>query len=321
MNIAIRVPDELHLKILSFPFLHALNRHFVENLDEEDILNIHLISTKESLGVLNMLPFKAYYQTIPDEDVNNMLAAHLHLGNLTKSVVDIYITLTESFVDTMIGKNLKASKRIGFSTLKNNLLLHKKIPNLAFEHYSQKIFSLLDGLEDCDQKLKRVTSRKLDPLYSNWAQEKYIVLNIEVVDGKLNEEWIDLVNLFENKKIVLMVADFNSAKAKEELSSFISKCSKKNKYEIFNHDEVINFGKLVSYCDCFVSSDSGFIQYAAYCGTQTFHLNREDGEYFDNRYLLGDTVRCSTSDSYYNDAGGFHYGKFFDEIFHYVGGQ
>jgi ADP-heptose:LPS heptosyltransferase len=321
MNLAIRVPDELHLKVLSFPFLHAINRHFVESLEEDDILNIHLISTGKSLDVLNMLPFKAYYQTIPEEDANNMLAAHINLGNLNRADVDIYISLTDNFVDTMIGKNLKAKKRIGFSSFKNNLLLHKKIPDQEFEHYSQKIFSLLEGLDDCRQKLKRVTSRKMEHLYTEWKNDGYVFINIEVIEEKLNVEWIDLINHFDNKNIVLMASELPSNISNSLLNDFVQKCSKKNKYKVFDHSEIIDFGKIAGNCDCFVSPDSHFVQYASYCGAQIFHLNREDGEYYDNQYFIADTVRCSESDSYYQDGEDFHYGKFFDEVLNYLNAQ
>jgi ADP-heptose:LPS heptosyltransferase len=315
MNLAIRVPDELHLKILSYPFLHAINRHFIENLSEDDVLNIHLISTAESLDVLNMLPFKAYYQTVPMEDVNNLLAAHLNLGNLNKSDVDIYISLTENFVDAMIGKNLKAKRRIGFSSFKSNLLLHKKISDLPHDHYSQKIFSLLEGLDNCEQKLKKVTCRKVAPFYKEWGDSSYIVLNIEVKDDELNKEWIDLINHLSDQKVVLMA---DSVGAQKLLNEFIGKCSKKNEYKIFDQSDLIGFGKMIANSQCFVSSDSGFVQYAAYCGAQIFHLNRKDGDYYDNRFFMADTVRCSISDNYYQDGNEFHYGKFFDEIINYL---
>jgi ADP-heptose:LPS heptosyltransferase len=218
----------------------------------------------------------------------------------------------------MIGKNLKAKKRIGFSSFKNNILLHKKIPDLPFEHYSERIYSLLDGLDECKQRIKRVSSREIEPFYKDWNRKSYTVLNIESIDGKLNEEWIDLINLFQNEKIVLMASDFNAEEAKRLLNDYIKKCSKKNEYKVFDQSETINFGKLASFCKCFVSSDSGFIQYASYCGAQIFHLNRKDGDYFDNRYFLGDTVRCSETDSYYKDGDEFHYGKFFDEVLNYI---
>ena len=150
MNLAVRVPSELHLKILSFPFLHALNRFFIEALEDDEPFHFHIISEKEDLDVLNLLPFRAYYQTIHPDDVSNPFAAHKHLGNLTKSEVGHYITLTDSFTDAMIGKNLNAKKRIGFSITKNNLLLHKKIKSSTNEHHSQKVFSLIQGIEDCD---------------------------------------------------------------------------------------------------------------------------------------------------------------------------
>ena len=318
MNLAVKVPDDLHLKILSFPFLHALNRYFMDTLEENETFNFHLISQKENLDVLNMLPFKAYYQTIHVEDANNPFAAHRNLGNLNKADVEVYFSLTETFTDAMIGKNLKAKKRIGFSVTKNNLLFHKKIKDLGFEHYSQKIFSLLKGIDKCDSKLKKVTSRKVDPLYKDHLESPYTVINIEVKNDELDAEWADLIDLFVGQKFVFMASGLALDRKKEALETFKNKLTKKNEYDFYLEENLIDFGKLVSYADCFVSGDSPFVQYASYCGTQVFHLNREDGEYYDNRFFIGDTVRCSSKDDYYKDGEEFHYGKFFDEVHSFI---
>ena len=115
-----------------------------------------------------------------------------------------------------------------------------------------------------------------------------------------------------------MASGLSSDLKKEALEIIKKKLSNKNEYELYLEDSHIDFGKLISFADCFVSGDSPYVQLSSYCGTQVFHLNREEENFFDNRFFLGDTVRCSINDSYYKDGEGFHYGKFFDEVYTFI---
>ncbi len=318
MNIAIRVPDELELKIAVFPFLHAVDRALDELIDESEVLNFHLISSSESLIALNFLPMKAYYQTIPKDDLNNIFAAHRNLGNLKHTKVDIYISMTENFVDVMIGRNLKAKKRIGFAKGKNSFFLTDKVEIKEEGHFVERFQDFLSKLGVAKPKLRRVSSRSFDPFFKDTEEKPYIVLNIETVEGALNTHWLDLIKHFEELKIVIMSDGLDINDQKLLLTEFSKRIKSKNTVEIFEAGDLIDFGKLIYNSQVFVSGDSPFVSLASYCGVQVFHLNRSPNKDKDNRYFLGDTVVCSSADSYYQDGDDFHYGKFFDEVIEFV---
>ena len=49
MNIVIKLPDDIRDRILTFPFLHTLQKEMarkIEESEEDEVLNIHLISLR-----------------------------------------------------------------------------------------------------------------------------------------------------------------------------------------------------------------------------------------------------------------------------------
>jgi len=318
MNIAIRVPDELELKVSIFPFLHALDRSLDELIDESEVLNIHLISSAESLRALNFLPMKAYYQTIPKDDLNNIFAAHRNLGSLKHTKVDLYISMTENFVDVMIGRNLKAKKRVGFAKGKNSFFLTDKVEIKETGHFTDRYIGFLAKIGVGKPKIRRVSSRTFDPYFKDTKENPYIVLNIEVIEDELNTHWLDLISHFEDQRFIIMSDALDKNDQKLKLTEFANKNKSKNTIEVFETEDLIDFGKLVQNSEVFISGDSPYVALAGYCGTQVFNLNRQKNDDMDNRYFIGDTVVCSIHDAYYKDGLDFHYGKFFDEVLEYV---
>lgn len=315
MNVSIKLPNDLRGKILSFPFIHAFVKEAKKRLneDEEEILNLHLISNKENIDVLNLLPFNAYYHEIDNEDLKTVFTIHRGVANLKIDKTDLFISTTESFVDASIGKNLKADVSAGFQVGKNAFLLKKKIP-LTGSHQSEQIFSLIKSIvEDELPSMPNVCSREVTPLYADWNMNPYFVINLSLQGKEIHPEWTELINLFEHLNIVLMCDLIPIDDQEEIIGEFVKGLSTKNNYKIYKHESNINFAKMVTFSWCFVSEDSPLVQLAAYCGAEIFHLNRkENQDKFGPQYFIGDVTRFSAN------RGDFNYGKIFDDIYKYI---
>ncbi len=320
MNIAIKVPNNLDEKLLSFPFLHALSRYFDAHLEdlEDEVLNIHIISNKKNIEVLNLLPFSAYYHALEEDDLKNIFTIHRGVGNLNLQNIDYFFSTTKTLVDALIGKNLKSTKKIGFAGGKSSLLFTDKIECPGDLHYSQQVFSLMDSFKDNKVRIKKVVSRKVDPLVPDWNEVPYSVFNLELTKDEINPEWIELFDLFEGQTFYFTCdqADINTQRS--HLIDFIKKLPKKNTYHFTEIEDLVEFSKLVAYAKAFISCDSDLVGLASYLGAQCFHISRKKDVSMDNRYFLGDTVVCSLSDPYYKDGKDFNYGKIFDEILEYL---
>lgn len=318
MNVSIKLPNDLRGKILTFPFIHAFVKEAKKRLneEEEEMLNLHLISNSEHLDVLNLLPFNAYYHEIEDEDLKTVFTIHRGVASLKIDSTDLFISTTESFIDASIGKNLKAKVTAGFQVGKNSFLLKKKIPFNTSGHQSEQVFSLIKSLvEDETIAIPNVCSREVKPLYADWNMNPYFVINLSLKGKEFNEEWVELINLFEHKNIVLMTDEFEADHQEAEIVEFIKKLSTKNNYKIFTYSSNIDFAKLISYTWCFVSEDSSLVQLAAYCGSEIFHLNRkENQDKFGPQYFIGDVTRFSVDKSKKD----FDYGSVHDDIYKYI---
>ena len=247
------------------------------NEEEEEILNLHLISNKEHIDVLNLLPFNAYYHEIEDEDLKSVFTIHRGVANLKIDKTDLFISTTESFIDASIGKNLKADIAAGFQVGKNSFLLKKKFPFNSSDHQSMQVFTLVKAI--CEEEvpsIPNVCSREVKPLYADWSLSPYFVINLSLLGKDFHPEWAELINLFEHKNIVLMCDSLSVDEQEEKINEYIKTLSTKNHYKIFKYESNIDFAKMVTFSWCIVGEDSPLIQLAAYCGAEIFHLNRKE---------------------------------------------
>jgi hypothetical protein len=323
MNIAIKVPNDVRGKILSFPFIHKLVKEVNKKLNEEeseDVLTLHLISSDNGIDVLNLLPFEAYYHEIEASELKSIFTIHRACMNLNIENIDLFISTTESFVDASIGKNLKATTSAGFAGGKNNFLLNQKIPKPTGVHESTKIYQLLKTIVDGDlPEIPNVCSREVNPFFEDWSSEPYFVINLSLKGKEIHPEWIELIGLFENKRIVLMCDSVEENFQESTVNDFIKSLSNQNTYEFYDHTNHINFAKLISYCWCFISEDSDLVSVASYCAARVYHLSRKDySKNFDSRYFYSDHNAYSLNDSEFSSKGDFEYGKIFDEVYDYV---
>lgn len=318
MNISIKLPNDLRGKILTFPFIHALVKEAKKRLNEdgEEILNLHLISNKQNIDVLNLLPFNAYYHEIDDEDLKSVFTVHRGVANLKIDKTDIFISTTESFVDASIGKNLKASMSAGFHVGKNSFLLKKKFPLDEREHQSMQVFSLIRTIcEDDPPSIPCVGSREVKPLYADWSESPYFVINLSLKGKEFHPEWAELINLFEHKNIVLMCDSLGPNYQEQNINEYIKTLSTKNKYKVFCYESNIDFGKMIAFSMCLVTEDSPLVQLGAYCGAEVFHLNRKESQTkFGPKFFIGEVNHFPVS----KGEKDFNYAQVFDEVYKFI---
>lgn len=319
MNLAIKVPNDLKERVLAFPLLHVLFREFSNQLDEDDILNIHLISTKKGIDVLNLLPFDAYYHSIDNDDTKNIFTMHRACKNFRLVDVDLFLTTTESFVDVVIGKYIGAKKSVGFDVGKNGWLLNKKNSPPTGAHTSDKIFSLVQNIIEDVPEIPLVRSRELSPFYNDWDDQPYIILNLNLVKGELEKEWIDLLELFDNQKIVLMCSELNKDIQSAEINEYIKKIPKNNEYKVFTYVSNIEFARLVANSLCFITHDSPLMHIGSYCRAHTFYINKKENlQQTGPVHFTGEVRNFSLNDPTFKSGPKPNYTKIFDEIYQFV---
>ena len=312
MNIAIKLPNDLNERVLCFPFLHVLNKELTKKLEEDEFLNLHLICIKDDIEVLNLLPFQAYYHELEPEDLKTIFSVHRACMNFKIDKIDTFISLTESFVDASIGKNLFAEDKIGYAIGQNKWVLNKRISKLKGRHVTEQTFQFLTEFVDELPSIPQVFSRDIPPFYADYHENPYAVLNLDLKSEKILQEWEDFFDLYVNQNFVFIYKE----EQKELLEEYIKKLPKKNSYKTFKLDSYIDFGKLISYAKVFITYDGAFLNIAAYCGAKVLHLHEKMNLQVCGPQFFGADVRTfSLSDPGFKADNGFNYSKIFDEIY------
>lgn len=291
MNIAIKLPNDTRERLAAFPFLYTLERILSEKLGEDEILNLHLIAPKKDIDILNLLPFKAFYHEIADEDLKNVFTMHRACKLFTIDRIEEFVSTTTSFADASIGKNIGAKLTMGFDAGKNKWML-KKVMSKPEGHLSDQIYSLLNFFTTEVPPIRSIFARTLPEFYPDWSEKPYTVINLPCkgvdIDG---QDWIDFFELFEEQTFVLMSAEIEEEMQEVALKDFIQKLSKKNTYKVFEFNSHIEFGKLVTYALCFYSGTSYLAHLAAYCGATTFYSHKDDDlKHSGPKYFRGEII-------------------------------
>lgn len=322
MKIAIKLPDRLDHRILTFPFLHSLKRFLdkqLDQMDEEESYEIHLIANEEHIDVLNLLPFEAFYHEMSKEDLKSVFSVHRAVVNSKMEGIDTYISMTESFVDASIGKNLKAPRTIGFNTGKNKFLFNAKIPYLKGQHQSDIYFHLLRGI--CENELPvvpDVSSRELNPFYDDWSVNPYTLINLDVIEGVINSEWIEFFDLFHGQSFVLMCEKLDENYQKAKIEDFIKELDGKNEFRIFEYTSNIDFSKIVAFAQTFITFDSSLVHLASYVGAHTFWLSQKNSRNTFPIYSVGE-IRCfKLNEPQYQETRKINYAPIYDEIYDFI---
>ncbi len=322
MNLVIKVPDDLRERVASFPFLQTLIKELRKQIEkrneelseeEEEGLSAHIICLKEGLEVLNLLPFKAFYHEVEKEDLKTVFSAHRAVKNMKIEGPDVFISCTESFVDASLGKSLGAKERIGLNKGKNNLFFSQKVPLLKGRHLSERLHQVLGLLLDNGPaEPQKGYCRRLDPLWEDWIESPYNVINVPIFEQKIDEQYTDFFDLVEGEKFVFLTEGEEDFLV---LNDWSKSLPKKNEYVIFDVADLIKFSKLIAHAQVFFSEDSPLVNIAAYCGSHVYYLRKKDPINASGPlYFLGDVRYFDLNEPRYKEAGRTAYSKIFDEL-------
>jgi len=327
VNLVVKVPDDIRERLCSFPFLQALIKGLRKRIearskelpDEEiESFTVHLICLKEGLEVLNLLPFKAFYHEVEPEDLKTIFTAHRAVKNMKIERADTFISLTESFVDASLGKALGAAEKIGLNIGKNSFFFSKKSSLLKGRHLTERLHGMLELVlgEEAPEEPQKGYCRHLDPLWDDWNERPYTVINLPVDSGQVREQYSELFDLIEDEKFVFLTEGEENILT---LNDWAKSLSQKNEYIIFEVDDLIKFSKLVAHARLFISEDSALVNIAAYCGAQIFYLRKKDPiSKAGPLYFLGDVRYFDLNEPLYKEGGEVAYSKIFDELLFFL---
>jgi ADP-heptose:LPS heptosyltransferase len=320
--IAIKLPFDLQERILCFPFLHAISEFYPK-------ADLHFITPKLEVEVLNLLPFKAFYHLYEDDEFKTVMDVHPFTANARIYNVDIFISLTNSFVDACIGLGLRAKKRVGFSDNWKTLVLTDKIPRSFGHHISEdftEIFQLTTGTVP-DKRLK-VTSRVLNRIIED--QTPYIAINLSPLRGDgIEDEWVELVSQFEGQKIVFFASD-EIIKIQMVMEAFLARLPKKNTYVNFIHHDWIELGRMFAFSQGVITFSGAAGALAAYVGAKPVILyESEDPQKTGPFYFLADVaimgvnnpgiIHTTTNDKVLKDRVTFNMNEVFAKAHEFFG--
>ena len=290
-TIVIKLPFDLQERLLSFPFIHQIKEKYPG-------ADLHFITPKKQIEVLNLLPFSAYYHEFDEDEIETVFDVHRYTATAKIYNVDLYISLTNSFVDACLGLGLRAKTRLGFSDGWKTLLFTHKTPRPQGHHISEDFFYLLDALNGStsDHRLK-VMSRELVPVMSDWEANPYIAINLSPIrQAAIEEELAELIGYFENQKIVLFSSD-DQDKVQLLIEPFMERLSRKNNYVHFIHKNWIEMSKMLAFSRGLITFNGPVANLSSYLGNKTIILfDSEDPRRLGPFSFLGDSIILDVTD-------------------------
>lgn len=281
--IAIKLPWDLQDRILTFPFLHAISEFYPK-------AELHFITPKKEIEVLNLLPFKAYYHEFDENEITNVFEAHRFAANAKIYNVDIFISLTNSFSDASLGIGLRAKKRVGFSDNWKTLVLTHKTMRPVGHHVVEDYLTLFEQVvgHTVSKRLK-VISRDLQRMWDD--ETPYIAINLAPLrELTIEQEWVDLCTLFEGQKIVFFSSD-EQVKIQMVIEPFLELLPKKNTYINFTYHDYIELARMLAYARGTITYAGPGGALSAYVGTRTLALyESEDPSKTGPFYFLSDVA-------------------------------
>ena len=314
MLIAIRLPDKIEERILSFPFLHTLRKFYLTQLEEEEQLELHLITKEEGIEVLYLLPFNAFYHPLNNEDNHSVLDAYRAYKNLKiNKKIDIFYNLNLNFFDALLGVFFMAKKRVGFNKGNAQYLYSEKIPFQEGIHLQENYLTFLPRKEEEALPL----SRKLPRIEGIPPEAPYIVINLDLNNkGEIHSDWYEFLTYFEKRKIVLLCDSLALGEQAYVLQGLINNLGENhNQIEVFQIENYIEVAQLLSHALIFVSYNSPLVYISTYCGTKTLLLNEEEKvQELAPLDFSGPLILFSNKDPSLMEGGRFNLEKVFNEI-------
>lgn len=291
MNIAVKLPNNLEEIIYAFPFLHKLSELF-----KNENANIHLITGSEEIGVLNLLPFKAFFYQLDKSDVESSLRVVRAYKNskLNLQEYEHYISLTDFKSDILLGKILKAKNIIAFEDTGFDFLINSKVRKLKGRKKTEQFYKLLSALDEIDENnIRNMGSREFEIAKD---LNEYIVLDSELLES---DDWIEFINLFDQDRVVIY------GEAPKEYTDF----------KIIAKRNYIEFSKLLYLSKGFITSNYEYALLGAYTGAATFYLETKLNMDEAFEFFIGKAFKLSLDSSDYQDAEDKDYGQIFDFIY------
>jgi len=289
--IVLRVPEDLEGRLLSFSFFHHLREKFSE-------AQIHFITPKWRIEVLNLLPFQAFYHEVEQTEMKDIFDVHRFAATAKIGAVDLYLNLTESFLDTFLGFSLKAKVRLGFEENWKKYLLTHKMPRLRGQHVAEEQLELLKLLPvgEVDLKLKCL-SRDLDCVVPNKDERPYLAIDLSpLYESEIDDAWVEFVNLMSKQRIIFF-ASSEPEKANLYYESFRKKLSPNNVYDFFIYSDWIVLGKLLAHAQGVITYQGAIAALSTYVGSRTIILyERENAQERAPFYFLSDFLILDLKD-------------------------
>ncbi len=132
-------------------------------------------------------------------------------------------------------------------------------------------------------------SRDLTPILKDWEGQPYIAFNLfPPSEGKIDEKWVELMNLFEGQRIAFYCSQ-DQDKMQTLIADFLPKLPKKNLYFNFVYKDWIELGRMFAYAKGAFSLEGPAVTFSAYVGTRTLaYYHREDPRRNGPFYFLAD---------------------------------
>ncbi len=292
--IAIKLPYDLQDRILTFPFLHSISEYYPK-------ADIHLITSRKEVEVLNLLPFKAYYHLFNEEEIKTIFDIHPFTANAAIYNVDLFISLTNSFSDASLGLGLRAKMRVGFSDDWKTLLLTHKVKRPIGHHLVEDymvLYELITG-ESFNRRL-RVNARPVSKIFED--DTPYIAINLHPLkEASINDDWLDLISKFEGKKIVFFASE-DQVKTQLLIENFINLLPSTNTYVFFYHENWIELARMLSYSIGVITFSGAGAALAAYVGSRSIILyENDDPDRTAPFYFLSDVEIMGASNKLFNE--------------------
>jgi ADP-heptose:LPS heptosyltransferase len=292
--IAIKLPFDLEDRILTFPFLHSISEYYPK-------ADIHLITSRKEVEVLNLLPFKAYYHLFNEEEIKTIFDIHPYTANAAIYNVDLFISLTNSFSDASLGLGLRAKMRVGFSDDWKTLLLTHKIKRPVGHHLVEDymgLYELITG-ESFNRRL-RVNARSVPRIIED--DTPYIAINLyPLKEASINDDWLDLISKFEGKKIIFFASE-EQVKVQLLIENFMNLLHPQNTYIFFYYDNWIELSRMLSYSNGVITFSGAGAALSAYVGSRSIILYEQDNpERTAPFYFLSDVEIMGASNKVFNE--------------------
>lgn len=289
--IAIKLPFDLQERVHTFPFLHALRDYYPD-------AELHFITPKKNIEVLNLLPFTAFYHEFDDGEIKTVFDVHRFCAHMIIGNVDLFISLTNSFVDACLGIALRSKRRLGFADGWKGMLFTEKISRPVGHHFSEDFNALYNHHTQKEVSARlRVTSRELPLASADWEDSSYIAINLYPLrESMIADEWRELAGLFEGQHLIFFTSD-EIEKVLPHVELFMKQLPAHNQYSFIKTNNWIEFGKLFAHARGVITYEGAAGAVAAYTGAQTIALyDREDPQRLGPFYFLADVMVCGVND-------------------------